>query len=580
MIVVDVKVSDLLDSLILFPRKQEAISIIRSRLSKEHSNIKFKRTAGGISINGIDASSINLPENEFNFRWSADALRFIENRRNISQRMSDSIATIKSIQKGGKHFAKTLLKDIPGLEVLDNHQWVNVAAMTIPNSVGLCVFDEQGAGKTVTLIFAFDVLVERDEADFALIIAPKSMISEWPVDFSRFMPNQYIVQTLTGRLQEKRKILSKKADVIVTNFETAISMEQELRAILRKYGSRSILVVDESFFAKNLDAQRTQSIRRLREYCGRAFVLCGTPAPNSPVDLIQQFNIVDFGMTFNGEIIPKDKIEAGEVIHKIIEEKGPFVRHLKSDVLPDLPPKKFQRVSIPLQPKQSELYRNTMENLITDLKEVDDQTFEKNKMSFLARRSALLQICSSPFSIDKSHDETPAKILALDSILEDLIGKKGEKVVLWSFYTASVDTIVARYLKYNPVRYDGKVTETSQRREAVRRFREDEVTMLFVGNPAAAGAGLNLQSARFAIYESMSNQAAHYLQSLDRIHRRGQKNEVEYLILLCDGTIEIQEYNRLIEKEHSAEKILGDPISAPITRETLLSELLFNSITL
>ena len=54
--------------------------------------------------------------------------------------------------------------------------------MTLPDSPGLCVFDEQGAGKTVTFIFAFDLLVERDQADLAVIVAPKSMIGEWPKD--------------------------------------------------------------------------------------------------------------------------------------------------------------------------------------------------------------------------------------------------------------------------------------------------------------------------------------------------------------------------------------------------------------
>lgn len=49
--------------------------------------------------------------------------------------------------------------------------------------------------------------------------------------------------------------------------------------------------------------------------------------------------------------------------------------------------------------------------------------------------------------------------------------------------------------------------------------------------------------------------------------------DVEYIILLCDKTIEISEYNRLIEKEHSAQKILGDQITAPLTRETMLAEL-------
>jgi SNF2 family DNA or RNA helicase len=110
------------------------------------------------------------------------------------------------------------------------------------------------------------------------------------------------------------------------------------------------------------------------------------------------------------------------------------------------------------------------------------------------------------------------------------------------------------------------------RREAVRRFQEDDETMLFVGNPAAAGAGLTLHRARLAVYESMSNQAAHYLQSLDRIHRRGQTREVEYFVLLCDQSLEVREYERLTSKERAAQDLLGDNVVEPVTRQTMLAE--------
>jgi SNF2 family DNA or RNA helicase len=98
--------------------------------------------------------------------------------------------------------------------------------------------------------------------------------------------------------------------------------------------------------------------------------------------------------------------------------------------------------------------------------------------------------------------------------------------------------------------------------------------MLFVGNPAAAGTGLTLHRARYAIYESMSNQAAHYLQSLDRIHRRGQERPVEYLVLLCDETIEPLEYERILKKEAYAQELLKDEVRPPLTREAFLQDML------
>ena len=161
----------------------------------------------------------------------------------------------------------------------------------------------------------------------------------------------------------------------------------------------------------------------------------------------------------------------------------------------------------------------------------------------------------------------------LDNLLTELIEQRKEKIVIWSFYTRSITAICERYARYGVLRYDGQVKDVAARREAVRRFQEDDDARLFVANPAAAGAGLTLHSSRVAIYESFSNQAAHYLQSLDRIHRRGQKRDVEYLILLCDGTIEIQEYDRLVSKENAARLLLGDTVSAPATRKSFLKNL-------
>jgi len=114
----------------------------------------------------------------------------------------------------------------------------------------------------------------------------------------------------------------------------------------------------------------------------------------------------------------------------------------------------------------------------------------------------------------------------------------------------------------------------AERRDAVRRFQDDDETMVFLGNPAAAGAGLTLHRSALAIYESFSNQAAHFMQSLDRIHRRGQARDVEYIVLLCDGSVEEQEYDRILRKVDQQADLLGDPEPYRPTREMMLGELL------
>ena len=569
----DVSVSDRLDNLLLRPRginEVRAVGALRHFLSGAPH---MRRSAAGICVPPLHATPLLSPPSDFDLRWSDDAHRFLTNRRRARRVCPSVHAALSALRRAGVPEATAMVSDSAGLAVLDGHQVVNVAAMTLPSGFGLCVFDEQGAGKTVTTIYAYDLLAARDEADQLLIVAPKSMVPEWPKDFARFRGGLYRVTSVTGTVREKRAALTLRADVYVTNFETVVSLEAPLRALLRRALDRSVLVVDESFLIKSPDARRTRALRRLREWCGRAFVLCGTPAPNSPHDLVEQFNLVDFGLAFDGVDVPRDRDLAAPVVRQVVKDRGLYVRHLKADVLPDLPARSYHRLYVPMRPAQRDLYDALRDRLVTDLRSVSDAQFRRDYTHFLARRSALLQTCSHPASVAPDHTETPAKFLVLDDLLGRLVRTEGEKVVLWSFYTATIDALVERYRDFGVLRYDGCVPDVAERARAVTEFQEGEESRLLVANPAAAGAGLTLHRARLAVYESMSNQAAHYLQSLDRVHRRGQGRDVEYVILLCPDTLEVVEYDRLLDKQRMAGDLLGDPPADTVTRESMLAEL-------
>ncbi|MDE3102484.1 MAG: DEAD/DEAH box helicase [Chloroflexota bacterium] len=574
-VVASVRLGPLVDRLYVSARDPSAQPAVARALALAMPDAELRSTAGGIAVAPGDVPRLlEVGGHGVELRWQPAARAFAENRARVARLRERVLDDVRTAVRGGKAEAQRRLAGHRGLEVLDDHQWVNVAAMTTPGGFGLCVFDEQGAGKTVTLIFAFDVLAARDEIDFALIVAPKSMVAEWPQDFRRFTGDLYKVVLLTGTRDQKRRALAARADVVVTNFETAVALEPELRARLGTHRGRSILVIDESFAIKNLGAARTRSLRRLREWAGRAFVLCGTPAPNTAHDIVQQVSLVDYGTTFDEIAVPEEPRAAQAVVQRALEERAPYVRHLKRDVLPDLPLKRFSRVMLELQPRQRRMYDGALDAFVKELRTIDDHSFLRQLPSFLARRSALLQICSNPRGVDPTYKETPAKLLALDELLEELVARRREKVVVWSFYTASLDAIVRRYARYDPVRYDGAVERVEDRREGVRRFQSDGPPLLFVGNPAAAGAGLTLHRARYAIYESMSNQGAHYLQSLDRIHRRGQTRDVEYIVLLASDTIEVNEYVTLTQKERAAQELLRDNVVPAPTRDTMLAEML------
>jgi len=344
-----------LDGVVVFPRVAKESRFLKSNLQRALPDVKLATRSGGIFVSSADSGRVLEIAGNIGLGVRPNVARFVLNRTRAVTAHAMLRNQIAAIKSGGIRFARTLLHDLSGIEHLDDHQVVNVAAMTIPNGYGLSVFDEQGAGKTVTFIHAFDLLVQRDEVDVAVIVAPKSMVAEWPRDFAKFTGDLYKTTMLTGARSGKTKALSKGADVYITNFETVVAMEAELRALLARYEDRAVLVVDESFFIKNPEAKRTQALKRLREWTGRAFVLCGTPAPNSPQDIVEQMNFVDFGIAF--EALNKLYSPAEEsAIQSTLDSKALYVRNLKTVVLPDLPGKEFCRLLLPLQPAQQKIY--------------------------------------------------------------------------------------------------------------------------------------------------------------------------------------------------------------------------------
>ncbi|KAF0848141.1 DEAD/DEAH box helicase [Nocardia caishijiensis] len=542
------------------------------RLALSAAGVHFRQRA---QLGGVVADvweGVKLLDSDLPLEWTPTARGLVDNRVAVSRALKDVRAAYTMIPASGAQESRALIIDGRLTNLLDDHQAMNVAMLTTPGTWGGCVFDEQGTGKTVTLIAAFDVLVERGLTDTMLVVAPKSMVGEWRREFGRFTGDLYRVVIAEGDRRAKAAALFSGADVVVINFETLVALDDDIVRLARR--TRLTLTIDESFNVKNPEASRTRAASKLREWCTHAFVLCGTPAPNAASDIVAQFDLVDFGYTFRGLILDKDKKVAARQVSDRLAERGMFVRNVKSDVLPDLPARSFTEIDVDLAPQQRAAYDAALNDLVLDLQRIDDHSFAREIQSYLERRAALLRICADPSPIIPGYTETPAKIDALDDLLHHLIGDLEEKVVIWSFYRASLDRIADRYAHMGLVRIDGSVIDATDRREAVRRFQEDQNVFIFLGNPAAAGAGLTLHSARYAVYESLSNQAAHYLQSLDRIHRRGQQRDVRYVTLVARGTVEEVEYQRLRDKATAQADLLGDPALDVPTRRLMLAELL------
>ena len=201
-------------------------------------------------------------------------------------------------------------------------------------------------------------------------------------------------------------------------------------------------------------------------------MLCGTPAPNQASDLVAQVSLADLGATFGSVDIPEDRHDAHIVVADALAGRGAYVRSLKQDVLPELPPRRFEVVRVELTGDQLSAYRHALEHLLVDLRAETDEGFARRLASWAARRTTLLQICSDPTGLVPGFTQVPAKQAALERHRAVRPRGRGEarRVVV---YRASVQALCERYAHLGVIRYDGTVGDAAARRAAVHSFQED-----------------------------------------------------------------------------------------------------------
>ena len=97
------------------------------------------------------------------------------------------------------------------------------------------------------------------------------------------------------------------------------------------------------------------------------------------------------------------------------------------------------------------------------------------------------------------------------------------------------------------------------RTTAIDQFQNGEARF-FVGNPQTGGYGITLTAAQTVIYFANSFDLAVRMQSEDRAHRIGQKNNVTYVDLIAEGTIDEKIVKSLRNKMDVASLVMGEEL--------------------
>ena len=155
------------------------------------------------------------------------------------------------------------------------------------------------------------------------------------------------------------------------------------------------------------------------------------------------------------------------------------------------------------------------------------------------------------------HDAGDSKLQALADIAEQV--GPAEPLLAWTMFRhEALRTVEALEAAGRTVELaDGSVRDVDG---AVQRFISGEADAI-VAHPATLGHGVTLvesggKPVRFVVYCSLDYSAERWQQSLDRVHRKGQREPVTYYVLEAADTLDHTIRQALERKQDASAAVL------------------------
>lgn len=401
---------------------------------------------------------------------------------------------------------------------------------------------DPGTGKTRVQIDAFSER-RRKGGGKALILATKSLLdAAWKHDFHTFAPDMVVSLAFASNRQEALR--RKDADVVVTNHDAAKDLAKLPDAFWNDFDT---LIIDESTAFKHHTSQRSKAVAKLAKHFKYRVCMSGTPTSNGILDIWHQVYILDegkkLGKSFFGfraaacepiQVGPSSKMVKWvdrDGVDLVIAEilKDIAIRHQFEDCV-DIPENHKYAVPFSLPKKLQSFYNDMQDYHFVQLK----------KTGITAVNGAvvygkLLQIASGAVYNDD------ASYSVLDNsryeLVMDLVEERPHSIVFFSWEHQREELV--REAEKRGVSYAVFDGSTHERRRAiiVEEYQEGKYQVLFA-HPQSAGHGLTLTRGSATIWSSPTYNLEHFLQGLKRIHRIGQTQKTETIVVVAEGTID------------------------------------------
>jgi hypothetical protein len=179
---------------------------------------------------------------------------------------------------------------------------------------------------------------------------------------------------------------------------------------------------------------------------------------------------------------------------------------------------------------------------------------ERNRLMACLQRARMA--CNAAGMVDDEAEGAP-KLDELEELLEDLCVEGGRKVVVFSEWKMMTTRVVerARAMGLGVIHLSGDVP-TSKRGALLERFENDPAEQVFVSTDAG-GTGLNLQSASALINLDMPWNPAVLEQRIARVHRLGQTESVQVILMMSANSYEERVAGLVGTKQHLFDQVVS-----------------------
>ena len=414
-----------------------------------------------------------------------------------------------------------------------------------PKGGFLC--DEMGLGKTVQIVST----MLGNPKGRTLIVVPKSIITQWVEEVTRFAPH-LTISVFDG---PKRKI--EDADITLAPYSLLSTHEKSPLHMVQW----DRVVLDEAHEIRNKKSKLFKSVCRLQTQI--KWIVTGTPVFNSMEDFVSLCTflglskVVVQGMT--------SKIKDIYILRRTKEDLAKINERLR------LPPCQFENVELEMFPDEKQLYEIVFLEAQDTIREAFRHAQSLNAKNMvileclLRARQAMIWPQMYLDGVAKQNETQAEKWVGRSNKMETLFrminGHPDEKTLIFCQFRGEMNYIQSQ-LKSPVFRIDGSVPK-EERVKQIEGFKKAAPGAIFIIQIKSGGQGLNLQEATRVYITAPSWNPATELQAIGRSHRTGQTKPVYVKKLVykeCSRFVSVEEEMMALQGHKSivCSKVLND----------------------